>query len=294
MVSRALAGLAVVLARALGRGGRRALATAFASLAFGLGIRRRVTLENLRHALPELPERERRRIARGAYRTMLHGLIEAVAAARSSPAELDRVVRTSNWALVERALSEGRGIIVATAHFGSWELLGEVVCRRGTPLSVVAKPLEGALNALIVEARLAAGVKLIPPKGSLQRCAEALARNELVCLLIDQSIAASRGVFVPFFGRPASTTPAASLLARRTGAPVCVAMAHWEGETLALEIDGPFPMPSTGDAQADLVTHTATLTAAIERQIRRHPEQWLWLHRRWKESPGASAERPGS
>lgn len=262
-----------------------ALASTFAWLAFGLGIRRQVTLSNLRAALPELSGRDRRRIARGAYRTMLHGVLEAVAAVRYSQAELDRIVRTSNWPLVERALAAGHGLIVATAHFGSWELLGEVVCRRGTPVNVVAKPLKGAFNAQVVQARLAAGVKLIAPKGSIKGCAEALARNEMVCLLIDQSIAKSRGVFVPFFGRPASTTPAASLLARRTGAPVFVAMAHWEGDTLALEIEGPFPFPSTGDAQADLVAHTATLTAAIERQIRRHPEQWLWLHRRWKESP---------
>jgi KDO2-lipid IV(A) lauroyltransferase len=103
--------------------------------------------------------------------------------------------------------------------------------------------------------------------------------------LIDQSLPAEAGVFVPFFGRAASTTPALSMAALRTKAPVFVALAVREGERLRLLFEGPIPVPDTGDRRADVAAHTAQLTAILERYIRRYPEQWLWLHRRWKVQP---------
>jgi len=286
LLAEAFASLLIGCLRALSRRGRRTVAHTLAMAVYALGIRRRVTLSNLRLAYPELPEAQRREIARGAYRTIAFSLLEALASEAYTDEELARVVDATDWMKVEPSLTPGgKGVLIATAHFGSWEVLGEVMCRRGYPISVVAKPLKGAINARVVAARTAAGVTLIAPRGSVQTCSEAVERGSVVCMLIDQSIAASRGLFVPFFGQLAATTPALSVVARRTGAPVFVVMAHWEGDALVMAVDGPFPVPHTGDESADLLAHTATVTAAIEQRIRAHPEQWLWLHRRWKERP---------
>jgi Kdo2-lipid IVA lauroyltransferase/acyltransferase len=270
--------------RALPRGAREALASGFASLAYALGIRRRVTLENLAAAFPEKSDPERRRIARGAYRNMALAVVEAVVVDRLSDAELAKAVVTDDWARVDAALAVGKGLLVASAHFGSWELFAEVMCRRGIKLNAVVRPLEGAINARLVESRREAGLGLIAARGAIKESVKAVRRGEVVAMLVDQVIAREHGVFVPFFGRPASTSPALSAAAKRSGAPVLVALAAREGNHLRLFIEGPFPVPSAEEHRGDLTAHMAQLTAVIERYIRRYPDQWLWLHRRWKES----------
>ncbi len=284
--------LATLLARALlallgllSPRGRDRLAAAVGALAFGLRIRRRVTLENLRHAFPERSLAERAALARGAYQNMARAVVEALFVHRSSQAELEGRLVIEGWQKVEQALAGGRGLLVATAHFGSWELLGEVMARRGLPLSAVVRPLAGAFNAELMRSRQGSGLRLIPQRGALSPVISALRRNEIVALLIDQALPAKAAVFVPFFGRPASTSPAIAAAAQRTGAAVLVAVAQREGDRFRVLIDGPFPPPETGDRRADLATHLAQLTSALERRIRSHPEQWLWMHRRWKVPP---------
>jgi KDO2-lipid IV(A) lauroyltransferase len=252
-------------------------------LAYLLGIRRRITLENLRHAFPEKSEEERHAIARGAYTNMARAFLDGLSAGRLTDEQVaERVVVEGEHRFAE-AWSLGQGVLVATAHFGSWEMMGEVMARRKLPLNCVVRPLRGALNAELVANRTRNGLKLIPPRGALRQTVAALGRNEWVTMLIDQVLPAKHGIFVPFFGRLACTNPSLSLAAARTGAPVLVAMGVQEGERVRLYVEGPFPLPS-GDRRAAIAAHTATLTGVIERYIRRYPEQWLWLHRRWKVS----------
>jgi KDO2-lipid IV(A) lauroyltransferase len=139
-----------------------------------------------------------------------------------------------------------------------------------------------------MDKRRKSGLKLIAPHGALPNTLKALHRNEVVTFLLDQSLNGERALFVPFFGRPASTTPALSLAAARSGAPVLVVMAAREGDRLRVSVEGPFSVRRTGDLGRDLFAHTAEVTLAMERIIRRHPEQWLWLHRRWKYQPKES------
>jgi Kdo2-lipid IVA lauroyltransferase/acyltransferase len=263
----------------------RALARLIGRLAWILGIRRRVALENLRYAFPELPEPERRRIARGAYENMALTALESLTATAQPEDALDGIVQWENRELFERSHAEGKGVLVATAHLGNWELLGSVLARQGLPLHAVVRPLRGAVNERIVRSRLQSGLRLIAARGAIRGMLRALSGGGVVCMLLDQVMPADKGVFVPFFGRPASTTPGLSVAARRTGAPVLVAASIREGDALRLHLEGPFPVPQTGDVEADIRAHTAEVTAAIERLIRRHPEQWLWLHRRWKVRP---------
>ena len=177
---------------------------------------------------------------------------------------------------------------MATTHLGSWELFGAAMAQ-WVPLNAVVRPLRGGLNARLVEARQRAGLGLIPPRGALLGTVAALRRNEVVAMLIDQAIGGKHALFVPFFGRPAATTPALSMAAVRTGAPTLVVVALREQGRLRFRVEGPFEVEDSGDRERDLLVHTGAVTAALERIIRAHPEQWLWLHRRWKLAPPPGA-----
>src|SRR5207249_25481 len=137
----------------------------------------------------------------------------------------------------------------------------------------------------LVESRERYGLKRIPPRGAISQTVRAVRQGGVVAMLIDQALPGESSLFVPFFGRLASTTPALSMAARRSGAPVVVAIAARENGKLRMFVEGPFAVPSTSDKRADLVEHTAQVTATIEKYIRRYPDQWLWLHRRWKVRP---------
>jgi KDO2-lipid IV(A) lauroyltransferase len=261
---------------------RQLLGEAMGRLAFALGIRRRVTLSNLALAFPDRDPAEWERIAREAYVNMAHAGLEALTSTRIEEGRADDYLKIENWEPFQRALSLGRGVLVATAHFGSWELLGEILARRGLPLNAVVRPLKGALNARIIQSRLDAGLKLISPRGAINGTVQALRRGEVVAILLDQALPGGRGLEVPFFGQPASTSPALSAAALRTGAPAFVAMAVRSAQGLQLYLEGPVPMPQAGSPSQAIEEHTAALTSIIERFVRLYPEQWLWLHRRWK------------
>ena len=278
-------GLIVGLVRLLPAWLRRGLATTAADLVFLLGIRRRVTFDNLRQAFPDWTEPERRRTARRAYRNMAVAALESLTSDQVPDTELEQAVVVDDWGELGRALGAG-GVLIASAHLGSWELLAEVMARRKVKLTAVVRPLEGAFNAHVVTARQQAGVELILQRGALQNMIKAVRRGRCVVQLIDQALPPEAGVWVPFFGRDVSTTPALSMAALRTKAPVFVALTAREGETLRFFFEGPIPVPDTGDARADATAHTAQLTAIIERYVRRYPDQWLWLHRRWKHGRG--------
>ncbi len=270
----------------LGRNSRERLARWLGGLAYALGIRRRVALENLAQALPERSEAERRVITRGVYHHMARAVLEALADRDRLPPgwEQEVVVGREAWQALQAHLATGKGALLVTAHFGNWELLGEILIQRGVPLNALVRPLKGALNMRIAENRLRAGAGLIYPKGAVQETMEALQRGESVYMLLDQAIP-SKGVFVPFFGRLASTTPAMAVASQRTGVPAWVVMGVRDGPRMRVHIEGPIAAPAPEEGKDVITEHTALVTAALERVIRQYPEQWMWLHRRWKYAP---------
>jgi len=278
----------VHLLQALPSGIVDALARGVAACAYALGIRRRVTLDNLAHAFPERSVEERRALARAAYGNMARAVVDALRTLGASRAQLLAEVEVDDFGPVERALAAGKGLVVATAHLGSWEMFGAAMAQR-VPLHAVVRPLRGGLNARLVEARERAGLRLIPARGALTGMVAALRKNEVVAMLLDQAIGGKHALFVPFFGRPAATSPALSMAALRTGAPTLVVVALRENGRLRFRVEGPFAVTDTGDRRRDLRDHTARVTAALERIIREAPEQWLWLHRRWKLAPPPDA-----
>jgi KDO2-lipid IV(A) lauroyltransferase len=284
-VARAGVRLLLLAAGWLPTGARAALARLLGRLVFALGIRRRLTLEQLAWAFPSWSPAERRAVARRTYENMARAALDAVLSQRLSAEELATLVKGEEGRAFERALAEGRGLLIVTAHFGSWELLGEAVTQQGLPLNAVVRPLKGAFNAEVVAGRVRSGMKLLPERDALRGVLAALHRNEVVTVLLDQAVGGKHALFVPFFGRPAGTTPLVSIAALRSGAPVMVSVGMRVGDGFRLSVEGPFPLPSTGDRARDVWTHTATLTSVLERFIRNHPDNWLWLHRRWKLAP---------
>lgn len=289
-----LANVALRWVAGMPRGPRESLARFVGGLAYTLGIRRRVALENLSQALPERSEEERRAIARGVYITMARVALEALADRDRMPPdwEQEEIVGQEAWAALKAHVATGKGALLVTAHFGNWEMLGEILIRRGVPLNALVRPLKGAINMRIAENRVRAGAGLIYPRGAVQETVDAIERGESVYMLLDQAIP-KKGVFVPFFGKPASTTPAMAVAAQRTGVPAWVVMGVREGMRMRVHIEGPIPPPAPEEGKDPITEHTARVTAALERIIRQYPEQWMWLHRRWKYTPpppGSPAE----
>lgn len=271
--------------------GRARLAAWVGRAGFFLGIRRAVTLDNLRHAFPEKTEADREAIARGAYENMALTAVEAVTSHLFPDDHLD----FSPMAHVARRMRERQPTLLASAHLGSWELFADLMVRQGHPVAAVVRPLSGAFNARVVEGRLAAGLELILQRGALRQMLKAVKRGTPVVQLIDQVVPADVGVFAPFFGRPASTAPSLAAVALRTGAPLYVVAALRQGGRLVARCEGPVTVEQTGDFRADAARLTEQLTAIVERWIREAPEQWLWLHRRWKvQPPGDQATSEGT
>jgi KDO2-lipid IV(A) lauroyltransferase len=214
--------------------------------------------------------------------------LESVTSDLLTDAQVAERVDVVDWRGLDVILMAKRPVLVASAHFGSWELFAELMTRRGISLSAVVRPLTGAFNAWVVRNRRIAGLELILQRGALNGMLKALKRGRAVVQLVDQVLPAKDGVFVPFFGRLVSTTPALSMAAIRSKAPVYLVLAARDGAKLRMVVEGPIAVPDTGDRRADLTAHIAEITARIEATIRRYPEQWLWLHRRWKVAPPLS------
>jgi len=283
---RLLAALLRPLAAGLGRAslvGAQRAGRWIGRAAWALGRRdRRRALEHLALALPELPEAERRRIARGS---MLHQgvtLAETLHLSRRSCADVERYVDAEGWEGVEALAAAGRPVMILTGHCGNWELLAALINCRGLGMSVVARRLdEPELQELLLAARRRFGTETIErgAPGASRRLLRVLREGGALGMLIDQDTRVE-AVWVDFFGRPAHTPVGAAKIALRVGAAVVPSFIERraDGRHLARFLP-PLDLP------ADPTEATARMTAAIEAQVRRVPEQWVWMHRRWRRRP---------
>ncbi|MBI3637504.1 MAG: lysophospholipid acyltransferase family protein, partial [Candidatus Rokubacteria bacterium] len=186
----------------------------------------------------------------------------------------------------------GRALLL-TAHLGNWEMLTVANGLVGYPLAVVVRPLDsGLMNAVAERLRRKTGVEIIDKRDALRPVLGALRRGRLVGILLDQNTARRESVFVPFFGRPASTSRSVAVLSLRTGTPVVPVFIRREGPGRhRVTIHPPVTVPDVTDREAAILELTARCTAAIEAAIREVPEQWLWMHDRWRTKPiGADRE----
>lgn len=182
----------------------------------------------------------------------------------------------------EQALARGRGVLFATGHLGNWELSAFAHALLSRPMSFVVRPLDNPLlDGLATEYRQMSGNRVLGRRDFLRGLVEALRANEAVGVLVDQNVTADRGVFVDFFGHKACVDAGFARLAHRTGAAVIPGFALWDAAARRHVLKFHPPVEMTGDALAD----TQAVHRALEEAIRAHPDQWLWIHRRWKTRP---------
>jgi KDO2-lipid IV(A) lauroyltransferase len=243
---------------------------------------------HLEIAFPDLDERQRKTIERGCGRHFGLMLAEVAWLWHARPHDLENLCVLEGAENFFEALEGGRGVIFTTGHCGTWELLSARLPIAGVPLTTAARRLDDPnLDRLVTAMRTRFGTEIIlrgPAAG--KQMVRALAGNRVAALLIDQDIRGIPGVFVPFFGRPAWTPSGGAMLAIRRGCPVVPGFIHRRADgSHKAEIHPPLPIPVGGSLEDRVEELTAAATAVIERQIRAHPEQWVWMHRRWRTRP---------
>ena len=291
-MERPLAGLVEALGRGVGRlppAAADRLGRWVGLLAYlCLSRRRAVALANLTLAFGGTGNpRELRALARRSFEHLGVTAAECCRLFFGRPGLLLGKVQVDGLSHLKAAMAQERGALLFTAHFGNWELLAAAHVLAGYPLSVVIRPLDNpALEALLARCRERVHLRLIPKREALREVVAALGRGEMVGILLDQNATLREGVFVPFFGRLASTSKGLALLAQKTGAPVVPIFIHREADgTPRVTVEPPVPLQQSGDREADTLANTAAFTRIIERHIAAHPEQWFWVHRRWKTRP---------
>ncbi len=263
------------------------IGSALGHLSYRLLKRRRdVTLENLRHAYPEKNETEIRNIALAVFRNMGKLFYEICWFTCMDDEELLGYVKISGMSHIQAAYEKGKGVLVLTAHFGNWELMPVLGALVKYPCSYVYRPLDAAaLEKFLARTRTRYGGTKIPKKRSFRRILKFLDQKGLVFLLMDQNVGRKEGVFTPFFNRPACTNKGLALLALKTGAPVVPIFLLREENGFKGLILPEVPMVNTGDKEYDIEANTGAYNRVIESVVRKYPEQWFWVHRRWKTRP---------
>jgi KDO2-lipid IV(A) lauroyltransferase len=255
---------------------------------------RRLALNNLRAALPLRSEVECRTIARRMFAHFGRLLTVLLKFSTMRPQEMLARVDFEGKERVVAAHAHGRGVLLFTGHFGFWEINALVHALAINPIAVVARPLNNPrLHDLLESVRRATGNSVIYRKGAIRRVLRALADNQAVALLIDQHIQSADAVYVDFFGRPAATTSALAALALRTGAPVVPVFAlPRPGGRFRMVYEHAVDPPRADDPDA-IREFTQRCTDVLEMYVRRHPDLWLWMHRRWRDMEPADAQVGG-
>jgi len=274
-----------VLPRPLARSFAIALAWAVCVLHVRL---RRVGMRNLEMAFPEKTRPERARILRGEFTSLGRQLAEVCRFPKYTRENIDEIVVYDGLENYQCASARGKGVLFLTAHFGGWELSAFAHSLHGYPMHVVMRPMDNIyLDRLIQHYRSMHGNKIVEKDNFVRGLLEAMKANEAVGILMDTNMTPPQGVFVDFFGIPACTASGLARIALRTDAAVVPGFTIWDPELgkYRLRFDPAVQLIRTGDDEADSVANTQLFTKIIEEYVRRYPDQWLWVHRRWKTRP---------
>lgn len=255
---------------------------------------RRLAVANLEAAFPVRSPRECRAIAREMFSHFGRLLIVLLKFSTMRPDRMLAHVEFEGEERVVHAHAHGRGVLLFTGHFGFWEINALVHALAIRPMAVLARPLDNPLlHRLLESVRTSTGNAVIYRRGAIRRVLRALAENQAVAILIDQHIQSADAVSVDFFDRPAATTSALAALALRTGAPVVPVFAlPLEGGRFRMVYEHAVEPPRDDDP--DAIRHfTQRCTDVLEMYVRRYPELWLWMHRRWRDADSAAVPAPG-
>jgi KDO2-lipid IV(A) lauroyltransferase len=243
---------------------------------------RRVARQNLALALPELTPKQHAQIADGVFRSIARLLVTFAKFSRIRRDNLACWIRLEGGEHFDAAVRQGRGVLFATAHLGNWELSAFAHALLASPMNVVVRPLDNPyIDAMVERRRALTGNRPIGKKDFARGILKALAVNEAVGILIDQNAAPADGVFVDFFGVKACASAGFAKFAAHSGAAVIPGFALWSDEEQRYVLRFYPPLAMTGDTARD----TQALQSKLEEVIRTYPDQWLWIHRRWKTRP---------
>jgi KDO2-lipid IV(A) lauroyltransferase len=249
---------------------------------------RRVGQRNLQVVFPAMPQPERRRILRGVFTTLGRQLADFCQLPRMNAANVAQTVRHEGLQNYLDASARGKGVLFVTAHLGGWEIGSYAQAVYGHPLHIVARALDNQpLDLFVTRMRTRSGNRVFNKDDFARGLLAAMKAGETVGILMDTNMTPPQGVFVDFLGRAACTASGLARVALRTDAAVVPGFTVWheEEQRYVIHFEPALELVRTGDEERDIVANTQQFTKVIEEYVRRYPEQWLWVHRRWKARP---------
>jgi KDO2-lipid IV(A) lauroyltransferase len=248
---------------------------------------RKIVIDNLIYAFGhQKSTHEIQFLAKQVFINLLQVVFEIGWSLKQDERQLVKHFKIDGYRHIKKSYEKGKGVLVLTAHFGNWELLTVIGAMIKFPLSIVVRPLDfKPLDHFFFNLRTRFGGKIIPKKRSFRKILESLNRGEMVALLMDQNVDWYEGVFAKFMGRRACTNHGLALLALKTGAPVVPVFMVREKTGLKGKFGQEIPFIKTGDSRKDIEVNTRQYNKAIEDMIYQYPEQWFWVHQRWKTKP---------
>jgi len=252
---------------------------------------RRVGMRNLAIAFPDKTSKEKKRILRKVYKNLGRQMAEFCLFPRYTPENVDKIATYDGFENFAQAEARGKGVLFITAHFGGWEIGSFFHSLHGHPLNIVIRPLDNPhLNAMVDRYRTRYGNSTFPKQDFARGLLSSLNRGQTVGILMDTNMTPPQGAFVDFFGVPACTATGLARVALHTDAAVVPGFTLWDQKLgkYRIRFDPALKLIRTGDDEADAVANTAAFTKVIENYVSRYPEQWLWVHRRWKTRPEGS------
>ena len=271
----------------------RAFAMGISQVVYLLHFRlRQVGMRNLAMVFPEKSEAERARILRGVFASLGRQLAELCQFPKYTPENIDEVVTYDGLENYERAYARRKGVLFLTAHFGGWELSAFAHSLYGHWLHIVMRPMDNQyLDQLLQNYRTMHGNKTVAKDDFVRGLLAAMKAGETVGILMDTNMTPPQGIFVDFFGIPACTASGLARIALRTDAAVVPGFTIWDPalRKYRLRFDPALELIRSGDLEADIAANTQLFTRVIEDYVRKYPDQWLWVHRRWKTRPEGQA-----
>jgi KDO2-lipid IV(A) lauroyltransferase len=249
---------------------------------------RHVGMRNLALAFPEKSKAERAHILRGEFTSLGRQLAEVCHFPKYTLENAGKVIVYDGFENYERAFARGKGVLFLTAHFGGWELSAFFHSMRGHWMHVVMRPMDNIyLDRMIRQYRTMHGNAAVAKDDFIRGLLSAMKKGEVVGILMDTNMTPPQGIFVDFFGVPACTASGLARIALRTDAAVVPTFTIWDPvlRKYRLRFDPAVQLIRTNDIEADTIANTQLFTKIIEDYVRRYPDQWLWVHRRWKTRP---------